>query len=163
VALQGSNSERAANGGSDAAAGRSSFNTIKPDPKHRWTYSTKLAISFALTAVMTAAILVMVLAVVWESQFKAYTRSNMQSLAQSAADTLAVGYDSAGGWTVGVIANVSSFSGASPDVGMQVLDEDGNIIYDDTLGLSRHGDSGAGAGGSAVPTGSESVVTARRC
>ncbi|MCI1646276.1 MAG: HAMP domain-containing histidine kinase [Olsenella sp.] len=109
---------------------------------------------------MTAAILVMVLAVVWESQFKAYTRSNMQSLAQSAADTLAVGYDSAGGWTAGVIANVSSFSGASPDVGMQVLDEDGNIIYDDTLGLSRYGDSGAGAGGSAVPTGSESVVTA---
>jgi signal transduction histidine kinase len=160
VALQGSNSEHAVNGGSDAAAGRSSFNTIKPDPKHSWTYSTKLAISFALTAVMTAAILVMVLAVVWESQFKAYTRSNMQSLAQSAADTLAVGYDSAGGWTAGVIANVSSFSGASPDVGMQVLDEDGNIIYDDTLGLSRYGDSGAGAGGSAVPTGSESVVTA---
>ena len=69
--------DRAANGGFDTATGRGSFNTIKPDPKHSWTYSTKMAISFALTAVMTAAIFVMVLAVVWESQFKAYTRSNM--------------------------------------------------------------------------------------
>ena len=91
--------DRAANGGFDTATGRGSFNTIKPDPKHSWTYSTKMAISFALTAVMTAAIFVMVLAVVWESQFKAYTRSNMQSLAQSAADTLAIGYDTAGSWT----------------------------------------------------------------
>ena len=71
----------------DATTGRGSFNTIKPDPKHSWTYSTMMAISFALTAVMTAAIFVMVLAVVWEGQFKAYTRNNMQALAQSAADT----------------------------------------------------------------------------
>jgi hypothetical protein len=88
VASHGPSNDRAAGGGSEATTGRGSFNTIKPDPKHSWTYSTKLAISFALTAVMTAAIFVMVLAVVWESQFKAYTRSNMQSLAQSAADTL---------------------------------------------------------------------------
>ena len=145
----------------DATTGRSSFNTIKPDPKHSWTYSTKMAISFALTAVMTAAIFVMVLAVVWEGQFKAYTRNNMQALAQSAADTLSVGYDAAGGWTADVIANASSFSVASPDVGLQVLDEDGDIIYDDTLSMPHHGDSGTGASGSsAVPTGSESVVTA---
>lgn len=145
----------------DATTGRGSFNTIKPDPKHSWTYSTKMAISFALTAVMTAAIFVMVLAVVWESQFKAYTRNNMQALAQSAADTLSVGYDAAGGWTADVIANASSFSVASPDVGLQVLDEDGDIIYDDTLSMPHHGDSGTGvSGSSAVPTGSESVVTA---
>ena len=153
--------ERAANGGSDAATGRGSFNTIKPDPKHSWTYSTKMAISFALTAVMTAVIFVMVLAVVWESQFKAYTRSNMQSLAQSAADTLAIGYDTVGAWTPDVIANASSFSVSSPDAGLQVLDADGNIIYDDSQGMSRHGDSGVTATGTtAVPTGSESVVTA---
>lgn len=152
--------DRAANGGSDAATGRGSFNTIKPDPKHSWTYSTKMAISFALTAVMTAAIFVMVLAVVWESQFKAYTRSNMQSLAQSAADTLAIGYDTAGGWTPEVIANASSFSVSSPDVSLQVLDEDGNILYDDSVGLSRHGDSGVTTGTTTVPTASESVVTA---
>ncbi len=161
MASQGLSGEPAANGGADAATGRGSFNTIKPDPKHSWTYSTRLAVSFALTAVMTAGILVVVLAVVWESQFKAYTRGNMQSLAQSAADTLAVAYDAAGGWTVDVVSSASSFSGASPDVGLQVLDNDGNILYDDTVGLSRYGDSGAAeTGESAVPTGSESVVTA---
>jgi signal transduction histidine kinase len=42
-----------------------------------------------------------------------------------------------------------------------VLDADGNIIYDDTLGMSRHGDSGVTTTGtSTVPTASESVVTA---
>ena len=161
MASHGPSNERAAHGGSDAATGRGSFNTIKPDPKHSWTYSTKMAISFALTAVMTTVIFVMVLAVVWESQFKAYTRSNMQSLAQSAADTLAIGYDTVGAWTPDVIANASSFSVSSPDAGLQVLDADGNIIYDDSQGMSRHGDSGVTATGtSAMPTGSESVVTA---
>ncbi|MCR9035888.1 HAMP domain-containing histidine kinase [Tractidigestivibacter sp. KD21] len=119
-----------------------------------------MAISFALTAVMTAAIFVMVLAVVWESQFKAYTRSNMQSLAQSAADTLAIGYDAAGAWTPEVIANASSISVSSPDVSLQVLDEDGNVLYDDSVDASHHGDSGVNTGTTAVPTASESVVTA---
>ena len=160
MASHGPSNERAANGGSEVATGRGSFNTIKPDPKHSWTYSTKMAISFALTAVMTAAIFVMVLAVVWESQFKAYTRSNMQSLAQSAADTLAIGYDAAGSWTPGVIANASSFSASSPDVSLQVLDEDGNVLYDDSVDASHHGDSGVNTGTTAVPTASESVVTA---
>ena len=159
ASLEPSN-DRAANGGSDVATGRGSFNTIKPDPKHSWTYSTKMAISFALTAVMTAAIFVMVLAVVWESQFKAYTRSNMQSLAQSAADTLAIGYDAAGAWTPEVIANASSISVSSPDVSLQVLDEDGNVLYDDSVDASHHGDSGVNTGTTAVPTASESVVTA---
>lgn len=161
MASHGPGSGRAASGGLDIATGRGSFNTIKPDPKHSWTYSTKMAISFALAAVMTAAIFVMVLAVVWESQFKAYTRNNMQSLAQSAADTLSVGYDAAGGWAPEVLADALSFSVATPDVGLQVLDESGNIIYDDTLRMSRHEDPGVAAmGGSAVPTDSESVVTA---
>lgn len=160
MASHGPSNERAANGGSEVATGRGSFNTIKPDPKHSWTYSTKMAISFALTAVMTAAIFVMVLAVVWESQFKAYTRSNMQSLAQSAADTLAIGYDAAGAWTPEVIANASSISVSSPDVSLQVLDEDGNVLYDDSVDASRHGDSGVNTGTTAVPTASESVVTA---
>ena len=160
MASHGPSNERAANGGSEVATGRGSFNTIKPDPKHSWTYSTKMAISFALTAVMTAAIFVMVLAVVWESQFKAYTRSNMQSLAQSAADTLAIGYDAAGAWTPEVIANASSISVSSPDVSLQVLDEDGNVLYDDSVDASHHGDSGVNTGTTAVPTASESVVTA---
>lgn len=160
MASHGPSNERAANGGSEVATGRGSFNTIKPDPKHSWTYSTKMAISFALTAVMTAAIFVMVLAVVWESQFKAYTRSNMQSLAQSVADTLAIGYDAAGAWTPEVIANASSISVSSPDVSLQVLDEDGNVLYDDSVDASHHGDSGVNTGTTAVPTASESVVTA---
>ena len=160
MASHGPSNERAANGGSEVATGRGSFNTIKPDPKHSWTYSTKMAISFALTAVMTAAIFVMVLAVVWESQFKAYTRSNMQSLAQSAADSLAIGYDAAGAWTPEVIANASSISVSSPDVSLQVLDEDGNVLYDDSVDASHHGDSGVNTGTTAVPTASESVVTA---
>ena len=64
-----------------SASPRGSFNTIQPEPKKSWPYSTRMTLSFALTAVMTAAVLVIVLASVWESQFIAYTRRNMQGLA----------------------------------------------------------------------------------
>lgn len=151
------------------ASPRGSFNTIQPAPKKSWPYSTRMTLSFALTAVMTAVVLVIVLAYVWENQFKAYTRQNMQDLAQSTANAISEGYDIAGGWTQEVLANASSASAASSDVGVQVLNADGEVIYDDAWSREhRLGDSGAGTDtnststttSSLVPTSAESIVTA---
>ena len=150
------------------ASPRGSFNTIQPEPKKSWPYSTRMTLSFALTAVMTAAVLVIVLASVWESQFIAYTRRNMQGLAQSTANAISEAYESEGGWTTDVIANASAASAASSDVGVQVIDSDGNILYDDTWSsTSRMNETATSTDSettakttSLAPTSSESIVTA---
>ena len=95
----------------------------------------------------------------------------MQDLAQSTANAISEGYDIAGGWTQEVLANASSASAASSDVGVQVLNADGEVIYDDAWSREhRLGDSGAGTDTSStststttsslVPTSAESIVTA---
>ena len=69
-----------------------SWNTIKRRPKRGRPYVTSLTFAFALTAIMTALVLVVVLAIVWEPQFMAYTRQNMQGLADSTADAISEAY-----------------------------------------------------------------------
>ena len=84
-------------GGSERpSSSRSSWNTIKPSPKRGRPYSTSLTLGFALTAIMTAVVLVVVLAMVWEGQFMAYTRQNMQSIADSTAASISEAYQQTG-------------------------------------------------------------------
>ena len=73
-----------------APSSRGSWNTIKPSPKRGRPYATSLTLAFALTAVMTAFVLSAVLAYVWEGQFMAYTRQNMQSIADSTASAISL-------------------------------------------------------------------------
>ena len=86
---------------------------------------------------MTAVILSLVLAFTWEGQFQTYTRTNMQRLADSTADVLATQYEQQEGWTRRVLTYAKSASTASNDMGVQVLDEKNEVIYDDTWALSR--------------------------
>ena len=87
---------------------------------------------FALVAILTAVVMTVVLAYVWEGQFRGYTRENMQRLVQSTAETLSTEYREEGRWSKGVIEYARIASTASPDVGVQVIDSHGNILYDDT-------------------------------
>ena len=87
---------------------------------------------FALVAVLTALVMTIVLAYVWEGQFRGYTRENMQRLAQSTADTLSQEYRDNGGWTSDALDLARSASSASSDIAVQVLNERGESIYDDT-------------------------------
>ena len=122
--------------GEHPASIRGSYNTIKRTPQSSLRYSTRLMLSFALTAVMTAAILVAVLAFVWEGQFQSYTRQNMQRVATSTAETLSSHYAEVGEWTPEVIANVTAASALSDDIGVQLVDAEGNILYDDTWAIT---------------------------
>ena len=116
----------------DEASSRASWNTPRSDSRLSRSYGLRLALSFALTSFMTVAILVAVVAVVWAGMFSEYTRANMVDIAQLAAQKLAQGYDEEGEWTTKAIADVAESSFISDDIGMQVLDRDDKVLYDDT-------------------------------
>ena len=156
-------------GSPSSSSERGSWNTIKPDPKRGRPYIMNLTLGFALTAIMTAVVLVAVLAFVWEGQFMAYTRQNMQAIANSTAQALSEAYDEEGELTEEVAAGAASASAVSSDIVVQVTDSTGTVLYDDTWAHPRSG-SGSGTSGTAasasdpvsatVPTGSNATVSA---
>lgn len=112
----------------------SSYNTIKRQPRSALKYSTRMTLSFAMTAVMTAVVLSVVLAFVWEGQFQSYTRANMQRLVQQTADTLSQQYEETFSWTDNALSFLESTSDSMPEVGMRLVDENGEALYDDASG-----------------------------
>ena len=120
---------------------RGSYNTMRPDPATRptRTFRSRITVFFALAAVMTAVLLSAVLAYVWEGQFQGYTRQNMQRTAQAAADTLGAQYQTGGGWTDEVIAYADTFATGNPEIGLQILNSQGEIIYDREPSTVRRG------------------------
>ncbi|MBP3885283.1 MAG: HAMP domain-containing histidine kinase [Olsenella sp.] len=167
--------------GSDSP--KASFNTLRRDtsrPRPAKTFSGRMAFYFVLTAIMCVAVFSIVLAAVWEQEFRGYTRQNMQRLAQQAASSLATQYADAGGWDDAVIASALAITTAYPEMGVQILNAEGDLLYDDTadyrqggqaigahLGnLERVGEYGEGSndGGGAsslfVGNGSDVVVSA---
>ncbi len=166
--------------GSKQPSSRNSWGTIKPQPKKTPAFSTHMTLAFALTAVMTAAVMIGVLAFVWENTFMAYTRQNMQGFADSTAESLTNAYVQAGDeWTEDVLSEARSASSISADLGVQVLDANGKVLYDDTWSHARtstekdddvkgvatatsgqRGGSSSTALTSSAPTDAEAVVTA---
>lgn len=125
---------------------------------HGATFSSRLILSFALTAVMTSALLVVVLGVVWEGQFQSYTRDNMERVAASTASMLGRAYEESGGWGAATQQVVSAASAQVADVGVQVVNSNGTIIYDDTWPSSVNEDGAPSV--SLAPAAPESAVTA---
>ena len=135
---------------------RSSWNTIKPSPKRGRPYVTSLTLAFALTAVMTAVVLVVVLALVWERQFMAYTRQNMQSIADSTSASISETYQRTGEMDDAAEEAAAAASSLSPDIVVQVTDAEGNVLYDDTWASGSSRRPGTPA---VVPTAREALVT----
>lgn len=153
-------------GGSERpSSSRSSWNTIKPSPKRGRPYSTSLTLGFALTAIMTAVVLVVVLAMVWEGQFMAYTRQNMQSIADSTAASISEAYQQTGELDETAAAAAAGASSLSSDIVVQVVDAEGNVLYDDTWARSTTLTPDAAEGTkpvpATVPTAQEALVTSQ--
>ena len=162
------------------ASSRASWNTPHSSPRTGMSYGSRMALSFALTSLMTVLILVCVVTVVWGSAFSEYTRANVEEIAEISARKLADGYEESGSWTADALTSVADSSLLSGDIGMQVTDASGKIIYDDSWPAASVAASlmtehdGAGSedllSGSAsrasrspvstAPTDSESAVTA---
>lgn len=155
--VEGKGAGRDAESESNAA----SWQTTRSGTGTQMSYAARVAMSFALTATMTVLILTVVLAVVWEDKFSSYARANMETVAQSTAAQLASEYEQAGGWTPEILADASSISS---DIGVQVMDADGNVIYDDTWDEDdvSYGSSGfeiSHPRTSLAPTDADSTVT----
>ncbi len=118
------------------ASSSASWNTIKPRPKRGRPYATRLTFAFALTAIMTAAVLAIVLAIVWEGQFMAYTRQNMQAVADSTAGVISDAYARTGELDEEVASVAGSASAISSEIVVQVVTVDGDVLYDDTWATS---------------------------
>lgn len=117
---------------SDEAGSRASWNTPRSDSRTVMSYGMRMALSFALTSFMTVLVLVCVVTVVWGGAFSDYTRANVVEIAQITAQKIAAGYEERGGWFTGDLASIAESNLVSDDIGMQVVDAAGNVVYDDT-------------------------------
>lgn len=99
-------------------------------PWQNWKYSTRLALSFALISVMTILVAFGGLSIVWNSHFQAYTHDNLQTLADTTASSIAENYEDSGGWSSNALSPASSAVKLNKNVGIRIVDEDGNIRFD---------------------------------
>ena len=154
---------RPEDGGSSRTSTLSRWNTIKRSPKNGRPFAASLTLAFALTALMTTLVLVAVLANVWGAQFRAYTRQNMQSIADSTAASISEAYAESGDLDEAAVSAASGTSALSPDIVVQVLDATGDVLYDDTwahpLTSSRVPDSQRVP--AVAPTAQEDLVTSK--
>lgn len=147
---------------------RASWKTLSSQKPRHMTYRARMTIFFAGVAGMTALILIIVLGVTWEAQFLSYTRSNMERSAVLMAEGLADVYDTSGGWVDADVEQAVQSMSISSDVGVQVLDANGAILFDDTWARSTNrsdaSESSRGGGSestsvSMVPTNADAVVS----
>ena len=119
--------------GSPRKSSRASWNTPRSDKQAPVSFAARLTLFFALTALMTVLVLVVVISVVWSGVFSAYTRANVEDIAKITATRLATGYEEAGmHWTRELLQSTADSDLISEDLGIQVINRDGLVIYDDT-------------------------------
>lgn len=98
----------------------------------RGRLTRRVAVAFAGVALLTAALAAFLLSVVWAAQFDAYVREGLRNTASGAATLLSRFYSDAGGWTLEAFAQMPRF-GIMSGLGLQVLDVQGDVIYDDSV------------------------------
>lgn len=134
---------------------------------HNWlfgfSYTTRVTITFALIAVMTVIVAMGVLSYVWEQHFQAYTRENVQQLAEATADSIANRYEhnhsaqldglaevprGVREYPLLAVDDVSPAEAAhmlQPGMGIQVVASAGNVLYDSSRTESSEVSSDAAA------------------
>ena len=99
-------------------------------PWKRFSYTTRVTISFALISVMTIVVAFGVLSFVWGQHFQEYTRDNMERTAESTAAAIAGKYQESKRWSTDVLSPAVSAAGINRNVGIQVVDTSGTVRYD---------------------------------
>jgi two-component system, OmpR family, sensor histidine kinase BaeS len=105
--------------------------------KKGMTFTTRISLLFGLVAIMTALIAAGILAMVWEEHFTNYNISNMQRIATSTASSIAQRYGIYGSWSTNVLSQAASASEISGNIGIKVVDANGNIVYDDSWDVAE--------------------------
>lgn len=101
--------------------------------KKGMTFTLRVTLTFVIVSLMTIFSAVAMLSFVWEQHFQSYTRENMERLANSTADSIAVAYERYhGDWYGGTLAAASSAGSLYDTVSIQVTNELGSVVYDNT-------------------------------
>ncbi len=101
--------------------------------KKGMTFTFRVTLTLVIVSLMTIFSVVAVLSFVWEQHFQSYTRENMERLANSTADSIAVAYERYhGDWYGGTLAAASSAASLYSTVAIQVTNESGSVVYDNT-------------------------------
>ncbi len=110
-------------------------NDVSPSPArgHKTRrLTTRVTLAFAAVALLTAGLSAIILSAVWAQQFDRYVREGLQSTAVGAARFLGRSYEREGGWTFSAFTQMPRF-GIMSGLGLHVLDEEGYLIYDDSI------------------------------
>lgn len=93
-------------------------------------FASRLAFAFALVAAFTAILGGLLSFVVWDMQFDRYVRKNLQAMADNVATVGALAYHQYEGWNFGSFAVIPQV-GITDNVAVQILSNDGSIVYDE--------------------------------
>jgi signal transduction histidine kinase len=93
----------------------------------RRSLTFRLALAFAVVAVATALIAAFVITVTWRRQFEVYVQRGVQERAEAVASVLAREYERAGSWQAVTFFDFIHI-GISPDLSIQVLDAEGDLV-----------------------------------
>lgn len=97
------------------------------------SFNKRIVLVMLAVSLITVLSSIAVLSFVWEQHFQTYTRENVQRVADSTADSIAQGYKaSRGDWYSGALNAASSVSILYDSINVQVRDENGAIVYDDS-------------------------------
>ena len=102
--------------------------------KFRWSsfaYTTRVTLAFAFIAVMTALVAIGVVSFVWEQHFQTYTTENMQTMAETTADRIALNYERTGDlWNPDTTRPAEQTTEMTSGVGIRVIDSQGGVPFD---------------------------------
>jgi signal transduction histidine kinase len=109
-----------------------------------------LAIAFAAVAALTALLSAVLISAVWNYQFNQYVRGNLQRISDGVAEIGATAYLQYGGWSFQSLSVIPRFGGSMQGTAIQIMNEDGEIIYDDSVLASGRTDLPVGEGDTAM-------------
>ncbi len=118
----------------------------KPHPRvrkkaiHKLSLITKVILGFALTSACTAVITVGAIVAVWSSYFVNYAAGNIETIAETTANRIGESYFRNPSLEVASSSPVRQLMESYPDMGIKVLDTNGQTVIDSLEGMDPESD-----------------------
>jgi len=113
------------------------------------TFGRRLAFAFATVAALTAILAGALLSVAWSYQFDSYVRDNLQRFANGVATIVSSAYP-VSGFDYRTLGQIPML-GPTSNVGVQVLNSDGELIYDEAS-MRKHMQTAIEQGSAELPS-----------
>jgi len=121
--------------------------------KRYTSLSMRFAFAAAAVAALTMALAAIILYFTWAQQFDIYIKEGLQDTASGAATMLSYSYEANGGWTALAFMRLPRY-GILSGLGLQVIEPNGHIIYDDSFATGATGHIIGPPAGATQPAGS---------